>query len=102
MEDGLDAGQLQVSGNQRAPELSLVHIIDKLRPMQVQGLSRVKQVIDHENIADALRVEFVDKVRADEAGPSGNDVHAFSLCEQLLDFGHCARQQARLGASLRW
>ena len=56
-----------------AAKLPLVHVIHIARAVQVLELPGIGQVVHHQNVRDAVRIQLVDQVAADKARASSND-----------------------------
>src|SRR5690606_36823134 len=69
----------------RPPELVLVQVIGDAQVDHVPELVADAQVIDHQDVVDAARVEAAHEIAADEAGAAGHDDHDESSCAVTMN-----------------
>ena len=77
MEDGLDRPEV-VAGRDRLQEFGAVEIVGDAGAGEVGEFLAVGQVVDDDDVVAPPRVEGMDEIGPDEAGPAGDDEHGAS------------------------
>ena len=77
MEDDIYGAAIKGTVGHQIRKVFIVHIIGKLKALQVPAFTAVRQIIDDENIVNPPFVEFLYNITAYKAGTACYDNHSF-------------------------
>ena len=87
MKDGIDIRTIKSIILNALQEIILVLIIDELQPPEIFIVLSILEIVDNQDVAASLTIEFLYDIAADETGTPCNNDHDF--ISSSLSIIHC-------------